>query len=300
VPSEAAGERLDVYLAAALPHLSRSFLKRRILEGRVLRNGQTARPSDRLADGDRIEAETDEPDIRHRAEADPSPSLAILYEDAQVVVIDKPAGQVVHPAIGHGAGTVVNGLLARYPEMTAAFGDDRPGIVHRLDRDTSGVLVAARTPLAAEDLLRQFKARTVEKVYLALARGDVQPRHGLIDAPVGRDRVHRQRMAAVAGGRSSQTTYRVLGTGSGYSWLELHPHTGRTHQIRVHLAAVGHPVAGDPVYGRRDPEIGRMALHAWKLTIDHPGTGERMTFVAPVPGDLARAVERLIGERPAV
>jgi 23S rRNA pseudouridine1911/1915/1917 synthase len=224
--------------------------------------------------------------------AAPAPELplSVLHADPDLIVVDKPAGQVVHPALGHRSDTLVNALLARYPDLRGIEAGARPGIVHRLDRDTSGVMVVGRTAAAAADLRRQFKARTVEKVYLALVSGRVSPPEAVIDAPIGRDPDHRQRMAAVPGGRPAQTTYRVLAESPTHSWVEVRPRTGRTHQIRVHLAAIGHPVIGDTVYGRKDRAIGRTALHAWRLAFDHPGTGGRVRFEAPLPEDLRAAL----------
>ncbi len=295
VPRDAAGERLDTFLARQVPDRSRSDLQRLMRRGLAWRNGRLALPSERLAAGDTIALELLPPEPVAAVRPAPSTELRVLYADATLIVVDKPSGLVVHPAAGHQDDTLVNALVHRFPDLLTEFSGPRPGVVHRLDRDTSGVLVVARTVAAAESLQRQFRRRTVRKVYLALVRGEMTPPAGLIDAPVGRDPRHRQRMAALATGRTSQTAYRVLAVTSGYSWLELQPQTGRTHQIRVHLAAVGHPVAGDRTYGRRDRQIDRMALHAWQLEIEHPATGDRMAFQAPVPRDIADAVERLFG-----
>ena len=187
----------------------------------------------------------------------------------------------------------MNALVARFPDLVAAFEGRRPGIVHRLDKDTSGVMVVGRTIPAADALMRQFKSRRVEKVYLTLVKGAVAPPEGIIEAPVARDPRDRKRMVARVGGRPAVTRYRLLDAVEGYSWLEARPRTGRTHQIRVHLAAIGHPVAGDPIYGRRDRHVLRLALHAWQLTFDHPGSSERLTFTAPLPDDLAQALADL-------
>jgi 23S rRNA pseudouridine1911/1915/1917 synthase len=297
-PDEAAaGERLDRYLAAALPEVSRSRLQRWIQDGAVTLNGQPARPAARLQAGDRILVAPatwlaeDAPPLDTAAGL--ALPLAVLYADDDLIVVDKPAGQVVHPAAGHVDDTLVSALVARFPDLLAAFEGRRPGIVHRLDKDTSGVMVVGRSIEAADRLMRQFKDRTVEKTYLALVKGALGPPVGVIDAPIARDPRHRQRMAAVAGGRPAQTHYRVLGTTGDYSWVELSPRTGRTHQIRVHLAAIGHPVAGDRVYGRSDKLVDRLALHAWRLAFDHPAHGGRMRFTAPLPADLATALEAL-------
>ncbi len=295
VPPEAAGERLDAFLARQVPDRSRSEIQRLIRAGLAWRNGRPAMPSERLAAGDAIALEL--PPRPPEAPLAPTPGgqLRVLYADPAIIAVDKPAGLVVHPAPGHVHDTLANFLVARFPDLLVAFPGARPGIVHRLDRETSGVLVVARETAAAESLKRQFRERTVRKVYLALVRGEMSPPAGVIDAPVGRDPKHRQRMAAIAAGRAARTVYRVLASTRGYSWLRLEPQTGRTHQIRVHLAAVGHPVAGDRTYGRRDRHIGRLALHAWQLEIDHPSTGERLTLEAPVADDLAEVAERLFG-----
>jgi 23S rRNA pseudouridine1911/1915/1917 synthase len=294
VPADRSGERLDRYLADVLPSLSRSRVQALIRDGAVHLNGAGPRAAARLAAGDRVSvslppAEDDRPALVPAPEV----SFDVLHADDAIVVVDKPAGLVVHPGAGHRGDTLVEGLLARFPELGERFEGPRPGIVHRLDRDTSGVMVVARTVAAAKRLRAQFKRQTVEKVYLALAKGAVRPAAGIIDAPIGRDPARRKRMAALPAGRPSRTRYRVLGEAEGYSWLEVRPRTGRTHQIRVHLAAIGHPVAGDPVYGRRDKRVGRLALHAWQLSFDHPRDGERVRFRAPLPDDLVAAVEGL-------
>jgi 23S rRNA pseudouridine1911/1915/1917 synthase len=294
VPAEAAGARLDRYLAERLPERSRSQLQRLIHAGQVQVNGQAARPALRLEAGDRVVMT---PAAAPDSIVDPAPAsdvpLAVLYFDEWLIVVDKAAGVVVHPAAGHADGTLANALVARFPDLTAAFEGRRPGIVHRLDKDTSGVMVVGRTIAAADALMRQFRERGVEKVYLALVKGAVAPPAGVIEAPVARDRHDRKRMAARAGGRPAETAYRVLGTAGDYSWVEARPRTGRTHQIRVHFAAIGHPVAGDPVYGRRDRYVPRLALHAWRLAFQHPTTGARLTFTAPLPPDLAAALAAL-------
>jgi 23S rRNA pseudouridine1911/1915/1917 synthase len=225
--------------------------------------------------------------------------LDIVYEDADLIVVNKPAGLVVHPAAGHAHGTLVHAILARCPDLAGIGGALRPGIVHRLDRDTSGLIVIAKNDAAQFALQRQFKNRTVEKVYLALVEGIPHQLHGRIEAPIGRDPRHRQRMAVVAhGGRPAQTDYRVVEVLGHHALIEVRPRTGRTHQIRVHLASLGYPVAGDRVYGRqrRLPALSRQFLHAWRLTLDLPSTGERRTFAASLPPDL-RAVLRDLGSQ---
>jgi 23S rRNA pseudouridine1911/1915/1917 synthase len=217
----------------------------------------------------------------------------VIHADAALIVIDKAPGRVVHPAAGHAGDTLVNALLAHFPELATTFDGERPGIVHRLDRDTSGVIVVARTPVAAEALKAAFAARAVEKTYLALARGRVDPPAGLIDAAIGRDPRRRKRMAALPGGRPARTAYRLIAEAHGVSFLELRPETGRTHQIRVHLREIGHPVLGDPTYGRASRRIGRTALHAWRIAFDHPLTGQRVMYEAALPEDMRAALTSL-------
>ena len=289
-----AGSRVDRFLVARLTGFSRTRIQALIREGSVLIDGQAVRPAEHIVPVVRVTFRIPSPPSPIPGVA-PAPEieLAVIYADDAIVVVNKPTGQVVHPAAGHQRDTLVNALVARYPDLARDASDERPGLVHRLDRDTSGVIVVARTAAAGDELRRQFKHRSVEKVYLALVKGAVSPPQGLIDAPVGRDPIHRQRMAALPRGRAARTAYRTIESRAGYTWLEVRPQTGRTHQIRVHLAAVGQPVAGDAVYGRRDRHVGRLALHAWQLGFDHPVTGERSSFSAPVPDDLAQALADL-------
>jgi 23S rRNA pseudouridine1911/1915/1917 synthase len=294
VSPDDAGVRLDRYLADRLSDLSRNQVQSLVLEGAVFVNGAAAKAARKLQPGDVLTVDLPSGAVGDRSlVASPEIELRVLHSDDAIIVLDKPAGQVVHPAAGHSADTLVNALLARFPDLAFAFEDERPGIVHRLDRDTSGVLVVARTEAAAADLRSQFKSRTVEKAYLLLTKGIVTPPAGVIEAPIGRDPLQRKRMAAVPDGRPAQTVYRVLDQSGDYSWIEARPRTGRTHQIRVHFAAIGHPVTGDTVYGKRDRRIGRMALHAWQLGFDHPGTGERAEFSAPLPDDMLSALSEL-------
>jgi 23S rRNA pseudouridine1911/1915/1917 synthase len=229
---------------------------------------------------------------------EPAP-LSIIYEDDDLLVVDKPAGMVVHPAAGAPTGTLAAALLAYRPELAGVGGRERPGIVHRLDRDTSGLLVVAKNEAARVALARQWKDRQVEKGYVALVHGWLEPPEGMIDAPIGRDARRRQRMAVVEGGRAVRTEYRVRRPGSlpdgtdRYSLVDVRPLTGRTHQIRVHLAAVGHPVVGDRVYGRPSPFVGRHFLHACSLAFRHPVDGRPLEFQSPLPEDLLQALARL-------
>jgi 23S rRNA pseudouridine1911/1915/1917 synthase len=290
-----AGERLDRYLAEALPELSRSRLQQLIRAGQVTLDGRPARPSSPVADGMQI--------VVHIPSAAPPPApvpqamrLDVVYEDTDLLVIAKPAGLVVHPAAGHAVGTLVNALLAGYPDLTA--GDaGRPGIVHRLDRDTSGLLVIARTEAALEHLRDQFKRRLIQKTYLALVHGQPPAPEGRIDAPVGRDPRQRKRMAVLTGGRPARTGYRVLAVLGDFSLLAVTPETGRTHQIRVHLAWLGVPVVGDRVYGRRrqSPDSPRQFLHAWRLSLERPGGGGRLDLECPLPEDLRKVLTGIAG-----
>lgn len=293
VPSEWSGERLDRYLAEHVAGRSRNQIQALIRDGYVLLEGHRTRPSQIVATGDSIRIMPASDEAAGEPTADGKLPLHVIHADEALIAVDKPAGQVVHPAAGHHHDTLVNALLARYPDLGRTFPGDRPGIVHRLDRDTSGVLVVARTRKALESLQGQFKRRTVEKVYVALVKGLLSPPAGVIDAPIGRDPARRKRMAAVPDGRPAQTIYRLLAASGNYSLVEVKPQTGRTHQIRVHLAAVGHPVAGDAVYGRKDRLIPRPALHSWQLSVDHPESGEKIRFGAPLPPDMLRALESL-------
>ena len=279
--------RLDQYLAGLLAGQSRSQVQRLIAEGHVHHNDGPARAGSRLRSGDRLRWEL--PAVvptRLQAEA---MDLRVLYEDDDLVVIDKPAGLVVHPGPGHPTGTLVHGLLGRGPAWSTIGGTERPGIVHRLDRDTSGLMVVARNDEAHRELARQLQRRIITRRYRTIVVGEVADPAARIEAPIGRDPKNRQRMAVVAGGREAVTEFRRLGLAGGHSLLEVKLGTGRTHQIRVHLAYIHHPVLGDPVYGRRSPIIPRPALHAEALTLRHPRTGKSMTWQTPPPDDFESA-----------
>lgn len=290
---EAGGHRLDRYLADVLPDLSRSRLQQLIRAGRVTLDGQPARCSTLVAAGMSIVVHL--PAETPVAAPTPRPiPLDIVYEDADLVVIAKPAGLVVHPAAGHADDTLVNALLARYPDL--AVGEhDRPGIVHRLDRDTSGLLIIARNQAALEHLRDQFRHRRVRKTYLALVHGRPPSPEGVVDAPVGRDPHQRKRMAVIPGGRPARTAYRVLAEMGECCLLAVTPETGRTHQIRVHLAWLGVPVVGDRVYGRRrqPSDVARQFLHAWRLSFERPGGKGRLDLECPLPEDLRAVLHRL-------
>jgi len=247
-------------------------------------NGVPARASDHVAAGDLIEFEL--PPARPGKAAAEAIELAVVYEDDDLVVVDKPAGMVVHPAPGHHAGTLVNALLGLGGSWSTAGGEERPGIVHRLDKGTSGLIVAARNDAAHRALSAQLSGRTLSRTYLAIARGVVRSQAGELEGAIGRHPKERKRMAVVAGGRFARTRYEVVERKSAHTLVRCDLDTGRTHQIRVHLAALGHPIAGDAEYGGRKPgEPGRPMLHAWRLRLRHPRTGAEMSFEAPPPAD---------------
>jgi len=297
--------RLDQFLAETVPDLSRSQIQKLIRQGAVALRSSTndaksaIRPSTAVESGDVIELCLPMPQAKElQPEEIP---LDIVFEDDDLVVINKSAGLVVHPAHGHESGTLVNALLARYPDlagMTDADEDapDRPGIIHRLDRDTSGLIVVARSPQALQNLRQQFQDRVVEKTYLALVFGCPAAPEGVIDVPLGRDPRHRQKFAAIAGGKPARTYYQVQADYGQYSLLEIGLETGRTHQIRVHLAWLKCPVVGDTVYGRKKNSLGlkRQFLHAWKLQVAHPSTGNMLHLEAPLASDLQRVLDSLV------
>lgn len=292
VPPALAGERLDRIVAFVLD-VSRSVAATVIDAGAVEVDGTTA-PSGkvRLDEGQRVRIDpsavpTDEPPA-----ADPTVEFDVVYADDDVIVVDKPAGLVVHPGAGNPDGTLVNGLLARFPELVDVGETVRPGIVHRLDAGSSGLLVVARNQAAADDLIGQFADHGATRVYRALVWGHPDAPHGVIDAPIGRSRRDPLRMAVVADGRWARTEYRVVSRydrPAELTLLECRLETGRTHQIRVHLGSINHPLVGDPIYGQRRPklQLERPFLHAAELAFDHPVTGERVGFESPLAADLA-------------
>ena len=287
-----AGKRLDVFIAGAEPDLSRSQVKRLIAENHVRIAGQPAAPSTRVLAGMAVSVTVPTnagPDFP----AEPL-TVPILHADSDIVVVDKPAGLVVHPGAGHGAGTLVNQLVSRFPEVLEVGNALRPGVVHRLDKDTSGVMVLARSPAAYAWLVGQFAARAVEKTYLALVEGAPAVARGVIDAPVGRHPTRRTAMSVVPDGKPATTHFAALEVLGRRTLLQVTPDTGRTHQIRVHLAAAGWPIAGDSQYGRKSRPTGldRMFLHAAALGFVHPGTRARVEFAAPLARDLAEVLRR--------
>lgn len=295
---DAPGERLDKALAAAWPELSRSQWQQLIRQGRVLVAGTPGRANLRLEGGERVEA-TLPPVAETDLQAEDIP-LDILYEDSNILAINKPPGMVVHPAPGHSVGTLVNAVLGYCPDLEGVGGERRPGIVHRLDRDTSGVILVAKNDHALRDLQQQFKRRTVQKRYTALVDGHIQPPQALVDAPIGRDPRHRQRMAVIRPGssarsRKARTYYRLERMYEDHSLVTAEPQTGRTHQIRVHLAFVGYPIVGDTVYGRRKPSVPvtHHCLHAASLTFRRPGDDTELAVEAPLPEEFRRLLVEL-------
>jgi 23S rRNA pseudouridine1911/1915/1917 synthase len=289
--ADVSGTRLDKFVGEKCPELSRTHAQKLIAGGFVTVNHRPAKASLKLGSGDRV-------DIVVPPEAPPhlTPEaipLDIVYEDKDLLVVDKPAGLAVHPAPGHPSHTLVNAVLGYLPGLVEADDSLRPGIVHRLDKDTSGLILVAKNRSAHENLADQFKARTVVKSYLVLVRGKLEPEAGVIEAAIGRDPRNRQRMAVVSRGRQARTKYRVVKYLGKYTLLEISPETGRTHQIRVHLAAIGFPVVGDATYGVTSPHLSRQFLHASKIGFRLPSTGEYVKFESPLPEDLQKALEEI-------
>jgi 23S rRNA pseudouridine1911/1915/1917 synthase len=299
------GRRLDTVLAARLPAKSRSFAAKLIRAGHVLVNGLPTKAGYITRKGDIVRSVIPPP---HPISCKPEPiPLSVLFEDSDIIVVDKPPGLVVHPAAGNESGTMVNALLHHCRNLEGIGGELRPGIVHRLDKDTSGCLVVAKNDMAHETLADQFKNRQVHKRYLALVYGDMKPRAGSIDAPIGRHPVNRKKMSTKSRrGRPTETHWKTKEAFSGISLLEIDLKTGRTHQIRVHCASMGHPVVGDATYGGRKKwkevspgiqdivrAVRRQRLHAWRLAFAHPRTGATIQFESSLPQDMATVLEKL-------
>jgi len=308
------GRRLDAVVAAHLPGCSRSLAVNLITNLQILVDHQAKKPGYRVKCGDKILGRIPDPaQVEYKPEPIP---LQILYQDSHIVVLNKQAGMVVHPAPGHSRGTLVNALLYHCPDLEGIGGEIRPGIVHRLDKDTSGTMVVAKNAAALENLAKQFKTRTVQKTYLALVYGEFRTEEGIITLPIGRHPVHRKRMSTVSRkGRTAETVWRVRKRLPGITLLELTLKTGRTHQIRVHCSAMDHPIVGDQVYRSRKwlkdkagsfsgessslftalKSVPRQMLHARRLGLIHPHSGERMTFESPIPQDMTELMEKLEG-----
>jgi 23S rRNA pseudouridine1911/1915/1917 synthase len=296
VSDETAGVRLDRFLHQELPERSRSFLQKLIKQGNVRVNGRAARASYQVRAGDEVHIEIPPPrSLDVRAEEIP---LDVLFEDSDLIVVNKPAGLVVHPAAGNRQHTLVNALLHHCRGGLAAIGGvERPGIVHRLDKGTSGCIVVARTDFAHQALVAQFKSRDVKKIYRAVCRGRFERTSGRVETLIGRSERDRQKMSArVRRGRPAVTDYRVVKQFPEFALVELHLHTGRTHQIRVHMAHIGHPVLGDGTYGgklgirnsKSEKSVARPMLHAYKLGFTHPRSQQFVEFIAPVPEDMVK------------
>ena len=300
IPPALSGERVD-RAVALLGGLTRAEVTELVRTGRVRLSGApVATRSHRVAGGEDLEVDLPDPGAPAGIEPDPGVDLHVVHADEDIVVIDKPAGLVVHPGGGHRAGTLVHGLVASFPDLASAgAGDpDRPGIVQRLDKGTSGLLVVARTSAAHQSLVAQLRDRSVERRYVALVLGTIEADAGEVDAPMGRSERDPTRMAVSRRGRAARTTYRVerrYQQPRAVTLVECRLETGRTHQIRVHMAAIGHPVAGDPRYGGAAPQLalGRPFLHAQRLGFDHPRTGKRLVFTSPLPPDLEAALAEL-------
>ena len=298
VDAAAAGTRLDRWLADRLPALSRARLQALIEAGRVRVDGAVRKAAARLAGGERVEVDIPAPAAE---ELVPEPAaLSIVFEDAHVLVLDKPPGVVVHPGAGHARATLAAALLAHAPAIAGVGGPRRPGIVHRLDKDTSGLLVVAKSQAAYDALVAQLARRSVTRRYLAVVHGRVRADEGVIDRPIGRHPHDRVKMAVrpVGQGKRAVTRYRVLERVGGFTLLDVSLETGRTHQIRVHLASLGHPIAGDDVYGgrRREPlpiPLEGLALHAARLAFVHPATGRQQEFESPAPTRIERLLSHL-------
>jgi 23S rRNA pseudouridine1911/1915/1917 synthase len=284
------GLRLDKYVNEKCPGLSRTQAQKLVSDGRVTVNEQVAKAGLKLGAGDRVRITLPPPDESPSPEAMP---LAIVYEDSDLLVVDKPAGLAVHPAPGHPSHTLINAILSHVPRLPETDDFRRPGVVHRLDKDASGLMVVAKNRGAHLNLTSQFKARSVVKAYLVLVKGHLTPDDGVIEAPIGRDPRHRKRMAVVAEGegREARTNYHVLRHIGDYTLLEVRPETGRTHQIRVHLSAIGYPVFGDRVYSARSEKLPRLFLHACRLGFKLPASGEYKEFTSNLPPDLEKVLE---------
>jgi 23S rRNA pseudouridine1911/1915/1917 synthase len=288
-----AGARLDTFLAGRFVQFTRSRIKNLINEGMARVNGKPAKAGLKLSIGDAVELDVPEPK-QPFAKPEEIP-LDIVYEDGSLLVINKSRGLVVHPAAGNESGTLVNALLSHCGDLSGIAGELQPGIVHRLDKDTTGLLVVAKNDKAHLSLSKQIAEKSARRIYLALVEGNVAEEHGRVDAPLGRSKADRKKIAVVIGGRPAATEYSVLERFGSCTLVECRLETGRTHQIRVHMKHIGHPVVGDPVYGVRKQlfNVDGQLLHAARLEFTHPETGERVQFKAPMPEDFQRVLDVL-------
>lgn len=309
IPARHAGRRLDKYMAGRFADYSRTFIKTLIDNDAILVNGEAVKPAYSTAPDDHVVALI--PQQRTTEVTPQEIPLDIIYEDGHIVVVNKPPDLVVHPSRGHQTGTLVNALVHHFKELSNVGGALRPGIVHRLDRDTSGVILIIKDQFVHEDIARQFEERTTEKEYVAVCEGRFELDADLVDAPIGKHPADRQKMAVNGrNAKTARTVYKVVERHGPFSIVRCFPRSGRTHQIRVHLAHVGHPIVADELYGRRDalymadltgdehrpeqqPLLDRQALHARRLSIYHPALDRRMTFEAELPHDMARTVKAL-------
>lgn len=294
VPEAAQSERLDVFLVRVMENMSRSHIQKLILEGNIRVNARQVKANYKLQSGETVTCVI--PEAKTVEIIPEDIALDILYEDEYVIVINKPRGMVVHPAVGNYSGTLVNALLEHCEDLSGINGEVRPGIVHRLDKDTSGVMVAAKNDLAHLSLTEQIKSRTASRRYLAIVYGNIKEEKGVVNAPIGRHSVDRKKMAVTFGNsKEAITNFHVLERFGNFTLVECKLKTGRTHQIRVHMAYIGHPVVGDPKYGpeRRSFSIKGQALHSTELTFVHPATGKTMVFYAPLPEDMNKILMEL-------
>jgi 23S rRNA pseudouridine1911/1915/1917 synthase len=285
------GIRLDRYISEKYPRLSRTYAKQLIKDGHITIDGKTVKARFILSTGDSISIRIPSPEPSH-LEAEYIP-LNILYEDKDLLVVEKPAGLTVHPAPGNPKHTLVNAILAYFPDLPDSGDSLRPGVVHRLDKDTSGLILIAKNRIALNNLANQFKTRSVTKTYLVLVKGHLSPKKGFIEAPIGRDPHNRKRMAVVKNGRDARTEYNVLKYIGTCSLLKVKLETGRTHQIRVHLSAIGYPVVGDATYGIKSPFLSRQFVHAHCLGFKLPSSDEYKEFISELPPELAEVLDKL-------
>ncbi len=286
-------ERLDVYISGKYKQFTRSFIKNLIERGNILLNGAITKPGVKIKKGHSVRVTVPRPKTIS-AEPQDIP-IDIVYQDEHIAVINKQKGMVTHPAAGNHENTLVNALLFHIKDLSGINGNIRPGIVHRLDKDTSGLIVVAKNDEAHKKLAKQIKDKTAQRVYLAIVHGNIKDCEGVIDAPIGRHRTNRKLMAVTENGKPAVTHYKVLERFGDYTYLEARLATGRTHQIRVHFKHIGHPVAGDAVYGPKKSMFGKKGqlLHAYRLSITHPATGAEMNFEAPPPGEFQKILDNL-------